>query len=350
MKKLLLSCALVLSALSAPAPMVAPAAHAQSSVQDAAAQIKQAADWTQQAFDLQTLMTSIFQSEKYAALEVLLMDDAVMANDPNLMSAFRDWRTETQNTIAALRTATAQLPPPPKVAILAGNPMLDSQYAGVKDMADRAATLAARAETSINRAIKGDDAGLADLQMLTNDAISDFIKAENTTIDGSLLGIKPDHPNHHLLSVFKQANLFTIAEMTILNLSFAQGEDLSARTALLPQMKSTMDASRMAIREGRRTSESMQRMMDTFAAKATDPAEKQIMTAVSDMLKSFPQSFDVEDRILSLQQKSYALYSSNRLMSDFEDELATIDAEIITNIDQRGALIDARVQAMSQLQ
>ncbi len=345
--KSLLASAVIATGLSfatlAPSPV-----WAQSSTNAQIEALNEMVAWTQASAQIQTDLMSLFSADMMGEMYAVLN-----AGDMDEIARFGQ-RFEAQRQ-AVLTRAEQQMNALPKPERWNIDPSLFSrqesatyraalgQYNSMQETYDEYAKMSGgMSDMFINLETMDEDALLQLQQVQVRSSIR-MIEIENRQIDGYLIAIEPENPNHQFQKVVKQFNIATIPEI---EWSAEANTDLATRQSYGREMRDALLPIGPLIRQGRANMVRQIADLEAAGRGALSPADAELLPKVIRLYESFEETFDIEEKILTSSMSSARLYLSDESDDAISARIDENDLAFFALLEDRARIFDARLSML----
>jgi len=325
-------------------PLLAPPAIAQTQFES----IQDMANWMQEITTIQVDLSNLFSAdamtEMYSILNTGDLDD--------MRRLGQQFESERQAVLARASHQIKAISPPEKWNFDNARfskqetqifQAAKKQYSSLNETYKLFDTLTETLSDILNNPEDFDDEALDELFAVQQQASIRLVELENEQIDGYLVAIPKDNPNHQFQKVVKQFNLASIPELKISILD----NELDLRRAYAEDMKSELKTIGPLIQSGRKN---MQTQLKQFRVLISRPglsqADKNSLELVIGLYESFDDSFEVESKLLDALESSYELYITDKSDEEIEPFIDDNDLTYFSLIENRTELVQYRLSLL----
>jgi len=333
----------LLSFGSVASPVFAEPASAQSQMES----IQDMAVWMQSMTTIEVDLASLFSADSMSNLFA-----AIDSSDNSEIKRFgRQFEAERQVVLARARGQIAELEAPEKWNIdrslfsrqdTAIYKAAKNQFDGLQESYQLYENLTKSFSDILNNPENLDGAGLEELLIVQHQAGVRMIELENRQIDGYILAIPKDNPNHQFQKIVKQFNLATIPELEISTFE----NTLEERRIFAKDMGRELGKIRPLILEGKRNAQTSLKNLERLSTQRLSP-ENRIMVPISiELYKSFGETFEVETQMLNAMNASYELYLSDKSDEEIQSSIDENDLAFFRLVQERTKLMQQRLSLL----
>jgi hypothetical protein len=213
-------------------------------------------------------------------------------------SALNPFLDSISVAVADFRARYPRAPSPPSIGSkkhersLAG---FASMAVGLGDLLDRQLSVVYRLRDAV---LAGDESAYGVASADSMGLAGEMILAENVSLDGSLIALTPDHPQHGLVKAIIGGNEAMVVALRVVEASFRGGE-FEAGAYALGVETSLLDAGR-GIVDGEKAARQMLKNLEGQYA-ATD-ADRYSARFIGDLVKAYERAFLIERAILETER------------------------------------------------
>lgn len=323
--------------------------------QETAKAAQEMAFWQRQYMDISTTLTGLFNQQNLGFILSPGFDDG----DEAIKISFADYEAKRQDIFALVELKISALPDPDKWKELAASftpqqaDILNDtkqQYAGLPALLSE---MKARSDLpALLEASKSDPPStdlINALKAQQYEAVRHVIRAENQQIKAGLATIDNTHPDYQLQEIFYASNLAGLQDMDMREMKALTIVALEDRKTIGANIDAATDDIPNLIKKGRFNIVRMRtdlksKIRDTELSVEESGYYDQVLVAY----ETYGESFDIEIELYDLDRQKAALYRSDLTGDAFEATNGTINASYQALVNERGSVINDRLQILRQ--